>query len=365
MDFQKIISYGLTNNASDIHMSPGAPIFFRILGELIPVGDPLNSNDIQQLVSSLLPLTKLKKLEENRHVDFVVQSKSSTRLRGNAFIGKNGLSVSFRLILPKIPEFGFTGFPEFVLKDSLKLKQGLVLIVGISGQGKTTTLATLLQSRLNEKTDNVITLEDPIEYIFSHGKGLVHQREIGQNVNTFHEGIESAMKEDPDVVMVSNINDHEDMKSAIDLAESGHQVFAAMRSHDTVHAISRILDRAPPQEREQLQLQLARVLYRVISQRLFLHKNRKERVMAFEILTNNYAVANAIRQDKISLIPTIIQTDDTGEFISFEKSLGRLVLDDKITKEQAFEHARDPNYLETVLDTLGEDEDKNGTITSE
>lgn len=360
MDFQKIVAYGLANNASDIHMSPGAPIFFRILGKLVPVGQPLLASEIQQLISSLLTLPKLKDLEINHHVGFVVQAKLGTRLRGNAFIGKNGLSVSFRLILPKIPDFSFTGFPKFILEDTLKLKQGIVFIVGNSGQGKTTSLSILLQSRLNENTDNVITLEDPIEYLFSHGKGVVHQREVGQNVNSFLEGMDSALWEDPDVVMVSDIKDYKSLKSVVGLAESGHLVFATMRSDDTVHTITRLLDEAPSEDREQLQLQLARVLSRVIAQKLLLHKNGKQRVMAFEVLTNNYAVANAIRQDKVSQIPTIIQTDDTGEFVSFEQSLGKLVLDNKITKEQAFEQARDPNYLETVLDTL--DEDNNDII---
>ena len=356
MDFQKIVSYGLTNNASDIHMSPGAPIFFRILGRLVPAGTPLPSVEIQQLISSLLPLPKLKELEENHHVDFVVQTKLA-RLRGNAFLGKNGLSVSFRLILPSIPEFSFTGFPEFILEDLLKLKKGLILIVGTSGQGKTTSMATLIQARLDAQPDNILTLEDPVEYIFSHGKGVVHQREIGQNVKSYQEGLNTALREDPDIVMVGDIKDHQTMKSAINIVESGHLVMASMSTDDTVHTISRILDRAPPEEREHLQMQLARTLSRIIAQKLFLHKDGKSRVMAHEILTNNYAVANAIRQDKIPQIPTLIQTDDTGELVSFEQSLGQLVLDNKITKDQAFEAVRDPNYLETVLDTLDEEEE--------
>lgn len=352
MDFQKIVSYGLAHNASDIHMSPGVPIFFRILGTLVSVGPSLLAGDIQSLIAGLLPLPKQKDLEAKHHVDFVVQTKSGTRLRGNAFVGKNGLSVSFRLILPMIPSFSFTGFPKTVLEDVLTLKQGLFLVVGTSGQGKTTSLATLIQSRLNNKADSIITLEDPPEYVLAHGKGIIQQREIGQDVDSFEAGVRSALREDPDVLMVSEIRDYETMKRAMGFAESGHLVFGTMQSIDTVHAISQILDKAPLQERKQWQLQLARVLSRIISQKLLLRKEGGKRVMAFEILTNNYAVANAIRQDKISQIPTIIQTDDTGEFVSFEKSLGYLVIDGKISKKQAFEQARDPNYLETVLDTL-------------
>ncbi len=354
MDFEKIVAYAFQNNASDIHLSPGQPVFFRIYGELKPLGNPLQVKEIQDLAAKFLSPEQLKELQTNRQVDFLAHTKTGERLRANAFYERNGLSISFRLILKKIPEFSFTGLPQFVLDDLLALKQGLVLVVGPTGQGKSTTLASLLQTRLQQKSDHLITTEDPVEYIFAPGKGIVQQRQVGRDVTSFKEGISGALREDPDILMVGEMRDYETISAALTMAETGHLVFGTLHTNDATQTISRIIDVFPASEQEQIQVQLASTLNMIVSQRLVLNAQGNGRALAAEVLTMNYAIQNFIRQNKVFQIPNAMQTDSSGKIVVFEQSLARLIQEGKITKEMAFDYAHDPNYLENVIDMLAE-----------
>ncbi len=352
MDFEKIIEYGFQNNASDVHFTPGSPVFLRIFGKIQSQGNPLTVDDIQNLAKTLLPEPKLKELQETRQTDFLAHTKSGKRLRGNAFFERNGLAISFRLILPEIPTYEFTGLPEFVKEQVMGLKHGLVLVVGPTGQGKSTSLAVLLQERMNQKSEHLITVEDPVEYLFKSGKGIVQQRQVGRDVKNFKSGITGALREDPDVLMVGEMRDFETISAAITMAETGHLVFGTLHTNDVTQTISRIIDSFPAAEQEQVMVQLASVLSMVISQRLVLNKEENGLVLASEVLTMNYAIQNFIRQNKVFQIPNAMQTDTSGKTQVFEQSLAQLIIDDKITKERAFEYAHDPNYLENVLDKL-------------
>ncbi len=354
MDFEKLVEYAFQNNASDIHCTPGLPVFFRIFGENRPVGQPLTVNEIQQLAGTFLTPPKVKELQTRRQVDFMAHTKAGTRLRGNAFFERKGLAISFRPIAKTIPEFSFTGLPDFVLEEIMDMKQGLVLIVGPTGQGKSTTLASLLQTRLNMQADHLVSIEDPVEFIFSPGKGLAQQRQVGRDVITFQDGIIAGLREDPDILMVGELRDQETVSAAMTMAETGHLVFGTLHTNDAVQTISRIIDIFPASEKEQIQVQLASTLSMVISQRLMLNAQKNARVLASEILIMNYAIQNFIRQNKIFQIPNAMQTDNSGKTLVFEQSLAKLAIENKITKDMAFEFAHDPNYLESVLDAMSE-----------
>ena len=356
MDFEKIVAYAFQNNASDIHVSSGQPVFFRIYGQLKPVGNPIQTQEIQNLIAKFLKPEQVKELQTKRQVDFLAHTQDGSRLRANAFYERNGLSVSFRLILKNIPEFSFTGLPQFVLDDLTNLKQGLVLVVGPTGQGKSTTLASILQTRLNTNSDHLITTEDPVEYIFAPGKGIVQQRQVGRDVENFKEGIVGALRKDPDVLMVGEMRDYETISAALTMAETGHLVFGTLHTNDATQTISRIIDVFPSAEQEQVQVQLASTLTMIISQRLVLNKEGNGRALAAEVLTMNYAIQNFIRQNKVFQIPNAMQTDSSGKTVVFEQSLAKLIKEGKITKEMAFEYAHDPTYLENVIDSMAEEE---------
>ncbi len=358
MDFEKVVDYAIQNNASDIHFTPGLPVFMRVFGALKSVGQPLDVQTIQNIAISVINAEGLKELKERKQLDFLAHTKSGNRLRGNAFYERNGLALSFRVILKDIPRFDSIGLPQFIKEDILNLKQGLVLTVGPTGQGKSTTLASLLQERVMTKGGHVVTTEEPVEYILPQGKGIVQQRQVGRDVLSFEDGILGALREDPDILMVGEMRDFETISSALTMAETGHLVFGTLHTNDATQTISRIIDVFPPSQQDQIMVQLATTLSMIISQRLVMNSANNGRVLAYEVLTMNYAVQNFIRQNKIFQIPNAMQTDNSGKIVVFEQSLAKLIKEKKITRDLAFEYARDPNYLENVLENMAAAEEE-------
>jgi len=350
MDFEKVVTYALQNNISDIHMTGGAQIFLRKDGLIQGMGQSITADYIQNLLNSMLDTNQSKKLQEKRQVDFIYISTSGTRLRGNAFFTNAGLSICFRVVVSTPPSVTDLGFPEFVSNHLLTEKQGLVLVVGPTGQGKSTTVASALKSRLETKNEHLLMIEDPVEFIIPHGKGLVQQREIGRDALSYGEGLMGALREDPDVVMVGELREKEAMAHTLTLAETGHLVFSTLHTNSAVQTITRILDSFTPEQKPQIRSQLANNLSMIISQRLIPRSDGNGRVLAFEILGMNYAIANYIRQDKIFQIPNVMQTDSSGQMILFEQSLVGLVMGNKITKEVALEYATDRNQLQSLFE---------------
>ena len=350
MDFEKIIEYAIQNQISDIHMVTGKPIFMRQNGTMQSVGQPIAAGFNEKLIESVLNDQQKKKLEDKRHIDFMHETADKTRLRGNAFYTNTGLSICFRLILGVPPAFADLGFPPFVGEELLRARQGLVLVVGPTGQGKSTTIGSVLKSRADNFSEHMLMIEDPIEYVLSSGKGIVQQREVGRDVESYKDGIMGSLREDPDVVMIGEIRDKETTQAILTLAETGHLVFSTLHTNGSVQTINRILDSFTVEERPQVRSQLASNLSMIISQRLIPKADGKGRVLAFEVLTMNYAVANYIRQDKIFQIPNVMQTDSSGQMILFEQSLVALVMSNRITKEIAMEYATDKNQLKALFE---------------
>lgn len=352
MDFEKILQYAIENDVSDIHISPNLPIIFRVNGTLVPSGEIIKPPEIHNLSINVLNQREQETLENERNADFVFNSANNQRFRGNAYYTRDGLAFAFRTIPSIIPKFEDLNLPQFLLEDILKIKQGLVLVVGPTGHGKSTTLASILDHRSNLFSEHIITLEDPVEFIIKSNKSIVHQRAQGRDVKTFGSGLRSALREDPDVLMVGEMRDLETISSALTAAETGHLVFSTLHTNNAAETINRIIDVFPSDQQSQVRMQLSDSLKTVVSQRLLPAANGK-RIVAYEIMISNYAIRNQIRKGTIFQISNIMQTDGTGKMILFDQSLANLVLKEKISLEVAFENAISRERLKSILEING------------
>jgi len=353
MDIEQLVSGAVSQGASDIHLNIGIVPHFRIMGTIIPQGEELITDEfLQSFLEAILPDNHKTALQEKRQTDFVMKSAAGVRLRGNAFYQEGGLSVVLRVITQDIRRLDTLGFPDFVIEKIKGFKNGIVLVVGATGQGKSTTLASILQHLVNDKAQHAITIEDPIEYILPNGKSLVQQREVGRDVLDFKSGIKAALREDPDLLMVGEMRDYETISAALTMAETGHTIFSTLHTSDGAQTISRIIDVFPPEQQDQIRSQLANALRMIVAQRLIPAADGKL-VLAYEVLTNNYAIQNYIRQNKIFQIPSALQTDASGEMVQFEQSLAGLVLGQQITPEIAKEYAQDKEQLKAILAANG------------
>lgn len=349
MDLKQIIDYVASNGISDLHLVAGSPIFVRQNGKMQAMGEPIPKEFIETSVAEMLNAGQMGILKKERQVDFMF-SQGAHRLRGSAFFTNTGLSACFRVIMPEVPAFNTLGFPAFVEEKLVNATSGLVLIVGPTGQGKSTTLASLLQTRAAATPQHILTVEDPIEYLIDNKNSVVQQREIGRDVGDYKAGILGSMREDPDVLMIGEIRNQSTMSATLTLAETGHMVLGTLHTNTAVQTINRFLDSFSPEQKPQVRSQLASNLSMIISQRLVPKADGVGRVLAFEILTMNYAIANYIRQDKIFQIPNVMQTDSSGQMVLFEQSLVGLVMSKQITTEIAYEYATDKNQLKALFE---------------
>ncbi len=354
MDFEKIIATAEEQGASDIHFSPGLPIFFRINGNMMSAGgEKLTAEQVSAIVSPFLTPDQAETLKKRKQIDFLARTSKGLRLRGNAFYQEFGMAASFRIIPLKIREFSTIGFPKFVHERIMSMHKGLVLIVGATGTGKSTTLASMLQERIMNKAEHCITVEDPIEYLIPSGKGVIQQREVARDVLNFQDGIEAALREDPDVLMVGEMRNLETISAALTMAETGHVVFSTLHTNDCPETVTRIVDIFPADQQDQIRSQLSATLKMIIAQKLVPTTDGKGLVLAYEILTTNYAIQNYIRQNKIFQIPNVLQTDSSGYMVQYEQSLAGLVIAGKITQEIAHEYAQDKDQLKAILVSNG------------
>lgn len=350
--FDQVLQYAIDKGASDIHISPGLAISFRIQGEIEYVGDPVDEAYTQNLGIKLLTPKQQATLDEFRDVDFSVSSKTQFRFRGNAFYVQGGLAFVMRLIPKEIPEFSSLGFPETLLEHFQNLKQGLVLVVGPTGHGKSTTLASMIQARKDAHAEHIITLEDPVEFMFKSGKSIIHQRDVGKDASTFARGLKAALREDPDVLLVGEMRDLETISAALTAAETGHLVLSTLHTHDTPETINRIIDAFPTEQQGQIRSQLSASLQMVIAQRLIRGSNG-HRCLVYEVMTTNYAIKNHIRQSSLHQIQNYMQTDTSGTMNLFDQSLAARVLEGAIGFEAAFSNCRSREQLAHLLTLNG------------
>lgn len=317
-------SNALEKNASDIHAVVGHPITFRIDGQLVPQGsDNLSAADITELIKKFLSETEYKAFLAQGDKDCSFALKDGTRFRLNCHIVGGEPAFSARVIPSEIPSPEDIAMPKIVL-DLCRAKDGLILFTGPTGSGKSTSLACILKQLVSESAMNVITLEDPVEFLLPSGKGIVRQRELGQDFPSFAEGLKHVLRQDPDVVMVGEMRDLETIALALTLAETGHLVLATLHTPNTVQTIDRIVDVFPPHQQAQVRMQLALSLKAVIGQRL-LPKKGGGRIANREILVRTPAVANIIRDHRLAELPSVLQTSQADGMVTFEKDLKRLV----------------------------------------
>ena len=331
---------------SDLHLKVGTPPTYRIDGTLQPIrgGAPLDKKTMRALVSTLLNELELQSLEEDRSVDSSYIT-DAMQFRMNIFHDNDGLCAAIRALNSTVPPLEKIGFPNNVWRDILELQHGLVLLTGITGAGKTTTIASLISTIAAQRQCRIITLEDPIEYQLNNGSSLISQREIGRDVINYERGIRDCLREDPDIIFVGEMRDRESTMWALTAAETGHLVFSTLVTRDTRGTANRLIDMFPSGRRDEIASQLSLALKFCITQKLVPRADGKGRVVAMEILNNTYGVANLIRTGKIEQLSSQIQThtkDVTGERMStMERSLARLACSGIVTAIEAEKWASD------------------------
>ncbi|MCD8502710.1 MAG: type IV pilus twitching motility protein PilT [Bacillaceae bacterium] len=321
--------------ASDLHLTVGVPPVLRINGELRKYGkDVLKPADTEGMAHSIFTDSLKRTFEEKGEVDFSYGIIKVSRFRINAYHQRSCVSLAIRVIPTSIPSLEDLRMPE-VLKKIASYPQGLVLVTGPTGSGKSTTLASMIDYMNKTMRKHIITLEDPIEYLHKHNYCVIDQREVGFDTSNFANGLRASLRQDPDVILVGEMRDLETIGTAITAAETGHLVLGTLHTSSAPSTIDRIIDVFPPNQQPQIRIQLATVLKGIISQRLFPSTDKTGRFAATEILVNNSAIANLIRNEKIHQIHNVMQTSKATGMHTLEMSIKRLLSQNNISREVA------------------------------
>lgn len=349
MNIYQLLELTVERKASDLHLVVDYPPMLRVNGELIAIAGqtPLTDDEIGSLIAPLLTPIQKQVFEQNLELDFAASLPNKARFRINIFQEKRHLTASLRLIPLLIPELSTLGLPAAVAKF-VDLKQGLILVTGPTGHGKSTTLAALINKINQTHASHIITIEDPIEYLYPKAKGLVSQRELLVDTKSWPNALKAALREDPDVVLVGEMRDLETIAATLTLAETGHLVFATLHTNSAAQTIDRIIDVFPEQQQAQVRLQLASVLEAVLSQRL-IPTIAPGRTLATELLIQTPALSSIIRDGKTFLIDNLIQTSAELGMASLEKSLIALVKNNSISFDVAKNYSLRPDLLAKLL----------------
>ncbi|MDQ0232815.1 type IV pilus twitching motility protein PilT [Metabacillus malikii] len=330
--------------ASDIHITVGIQPTFRINGDLKKHGDTiLTPSDTLAMAKAIVPASIWPKFEEKGELDFSYGIPGVSRFRVNIYKQRTCVSMAIRIIPTKIPTLEQLQLPQ-ILKDISKKPQGLILVTGPTGSGKSTSLAAMIHYMNHTLSRHIITLEDPIEYLHKHGTCIIDQREVGFDTMNFSNGLRAALRQDPDVILVGELRDLETIQTAITAAETGHLVLATLHTSSAPATIDRIVDVFPPNQQVQVRIQLASVLVSIVSQRLFPTPTRDGRRAALEILINNSAIANLIRNEKNHQIQSVMQTSRAQGMMTLEMSIQELVNSNAISREVAAPYLRENHY---------------------
>ena len=347
-DIRELFAETIRKTASDLHLLVGFPPMLRVHGALSPIPNlrPLTANDTEKLVMATLNDEQKNIFITNKEVDYSV-SASGGRFRVNAYIEKNVVAAAFRLIPQEIRTIEQLGLPGICLEFA-KLRQGFVLVTGPTGHGKSTTLASMINSINTSRARHIITIEDPIEYIYPIAKSIISQREMHQDTHSWSVALRSVLREDPDVVLVGEMRDYETIQAALTIAETGHLVFATLHTNSAAQTMDRIVDVFPQNQQPQIRLQLSFVIEGVISQRL-IPSLTGGRIPVAEILTATPAVRTTIREGKTHLIDNIIQTSAEQGMMTLETSLAQSVQMGKISVDVATSYSIRPQELGRLL----------------
>ncbi len=349
---KEILVTAAKQNASDIHIAVGRRPTLRVDGVLVAISkeDILTPEDSNGLINALTNDAQKARLEVDRQVDFAYSFEDKIRFRVNVYYQKGYLAAALRLISSRIRTIDELGLPP-ILHDFAKLSQGFILVVGPAGHGKSTTLASVLDEVNHLRGDHIITVEDPIEYLFTQDRCIISQREVGNDVPSFDAGLRTVLRQDPDVVMIGEMRDATSIATAMTSAETGHLVFSTLHTNSASQTIDRIIDSFPAEQQGQVISQLASTLVAIVSQRL-LPKMGGGRVAAMEIMLVNPAIRNLIRERKVYQIDLVIETSLQEGMITLNRSLANLVKEKQVSLENAELYSINPAELRILLERM-------------
>lgn len=345
MDIKQLLQSVVDAKASDLHLVTGNPPILRADGKLLPVPGLgiLTPDVIEELIKQVLTAEQMERLMVNKELDFSLPFSDKGRFRVNAYTQKGSLAAAFRLIPLDIPSIESLGLPP-ILHSFTSMRQGFILITGPTGHGKSTTLAAMIQEINQNRGVHIVTIEDPIEFVFNPVKSIISQREMRSDTHSWEIALRSALREDPDVVLVGEMRDYETIAAALTVAETGHLVFATLHTNSAAQSIDRIVDVFPNEQQQQIRLQLSNVIEAVFSQRL-ISGTTKGRVVTYEVMLGTTAIKTAIRDGKTHQIESILETSNEVGMSTLEKSLADLVKKGEVTLDVAQSWSLRPEEL--------------------
>ncbi len=345
----ELLEIVVENNASDLHLAVGLPPIMRIDGELKRSRyETLSTPICQRMMYDILTDDQIQRFETDMELDCSYQMRQIARFRVNVYRDKGNVAAALRLIPQQVPSMRELGLPA-VTEDLAKRPRGLLLVTGPTGSGKSTTLASIIHQINSDRAEHIITIEDPIEYLHTHRKSVINQRELGQDTLSFAAALRSALREDPDVILVGEMRDLETIKLAITCAETGHLVMATLHTNNAAESVDRMIDVFPAEEQEQIRVQLSNNLVAIMSQQLLPRAGQPGRVAAIEVMVASSAIRNLIRENKAHQMHSIIQTSAEAGMQSMDQALRDLYKQSLITHETAMRRSHNPDELEKLI----------------
>ncbi len=341
LDVTELLKIAVAMGSSDLHIVVGRPPVVRVDGFLRDLDAPvLTPAETRRLVYGILTDLQKQRFEENKELDFSLSVADVSRFRVNSHFQRGTVAAAFRSIPNRIPTFEELHLPRMICETLARRPNGLILVTGPTGSGKSTSLATMINMINEERPCHIITCEDPIEYLHPHRRALVEQREVGEDTMSFQHALKFALRQDPDVILVGEMRDLETISAAITAAETGHLVFSTLHTVDVIQTVDRVIDVFPPHQQEQIRIMLAGVLEGVFSQRLLPSAKGSGRELALEILTGTDAVRNMIREGKTHQIPAFMEAGAKYGMMSMDRCLAELYKKGRITKETCLLNAK-------------------------
>jgi twitching motility protein PilT len=349
LDFATLLMTTIEKNASDLHLTVGNPPMLRVHGSIQPITTaekPLTQELLHASLYDVLTEDQRKRLERDKELDFALELKNVGRFRGNVFYTRRGEGAAFRYIPTKLKSLKELGLPEETLRQICDRKKGLVLVTGPTGSGKSTSLAAMVDHINSTRSDHIITIEDPIEFIHEHKKCIVNQREVGPNTQSFSNALRSALREDPDVILVGEMRDLETISLALTAAETGHLVFGTLHTMNAPKTVDRVIDVFPPEQQQQIRIMFAEAIVAVISQVLLKRRDGNGRIAALEVMIATTAVKNLIREGKTHQLPSIIQTSQKMGMQHMDQVLKNLAMMGRVDFKEAKMYALNPDLFD-------------------
>ncbi len=347
MDFKELVEYAKSSNCSDIHITVGTNVAIRRYGTLEILEPAPSAEESRNMIFSILSQEQVEKVTGGSDLDVGVMLWDGTRIRANVYHQRNNLACSIRILNTTVPSFEELGLPS-VCRELAEMPRGLVLVTGPTGSGKSTTLASMVEYINKTTSRHILTIEDPIEYVYPHNKAMIHQREVGRDVGSFATALRSAMREDPDIILVGEMRDFETISAAITAAETGHLVLSTLHTTSAAQTVERIIDATPLDGQDQIRTQFSNVIRGVITQTLIPTADMDGRCCATEIMLGTPAIGNLIRDKKTIQIPSLIQAGRSQGMHLLNDDLASLVGRGRITREDAMWVSNDPTALEKM-----------------